>query len=139
MALSVNKVQLLGNVGKEPEYKTLPSGVTLCTFSIGTNESYKDKTTDEWKSNTEWHNLECWRGLADLANKHLHKGTKVYIEGKLKTESYDKNGTTMYRTKVVASEIVLIDKSNNQNQNQPQQNEPRPPQFGENYEDDVPF
>lgn len=129
MALSVNKVTLLGNIGKDLEYKVTPSGIPLCKFTLATSESYKDKTTDEWKSNTEWHNVECWRGIAETANKHLKKGSKVYIEGKLKTDQYDKDGVTQYRTKVVVTEIVVLEKSSNQNQ---QTNEPRPPQFGEN-------
>jgi single-strand DNA-binding protein len=149
MALSVNKVTLLGNVGKDLDYKVTPSGIPLCKFSIATSESFKNKN-DQWEERTEWHNLECWRGIAETANKHLKKGTKVYIEGKLRTDSYEKDGSTRYSTKVVITELVLIDKSNNQNQNQnqPQQNEPRPPQFGENVMtvdmesegfDDVPF
>ena len=145
MALSVNKVTLLGNIGKDLDYKVTPSGIPLCKFSVATSESYKDKTTDEWKSNTEWHNVECWRGIAETANKHLKKGSKVYIEGKLKTDQYEKDGVTQYRTKVVATELVLIEKSN-ANQNQ-QVSEPMPPQFGENVinevqpegYDDVPF
>lgn len=136
MALSVNKVTLLGNIGKDLEYKVTPSGIPLCKFSVATSESYKDKTTDEWKSNTEWHNVECWRGIAETANKHLKKGSKVYIEGKLKTDQYDKDGVTQYRTKVVITELVLIDKSN-ANQNQQTANEPRPPQFGENVVNEV--
>lgn len=129
MALSVNKVTLLGNIGKDLEYKVTPSGIPLCKFSVATSESYKDKATDEWKSSTEWHNVECWRGIAETANKHLKKGSKVYIEGKLKTDQYDKDGVTQYRTKVVVSEIVVLEKSSNENQ---RTNEPRPPQFGEN-------
>ena len=129
MALSVNKVTLLGNIGKDLDYKVTPSGIPLCKFSVATSESFKNKN-DEWESKTEWHNVECWRGIAETANKHLQKGSKVYIEGKLKTDSYDKDGVTQYRTKVVVSELVLIEKSN-ANQNQ-QANEPRPPQFGEN-------
>lgn len=135
MALSVNKVTLLGNIGKDLDYKVTPSGIPLCKFSVATSESYKDKTTDEWLKNTEWHNVECWRNVAETANKHLQKGSKVYIEGKLKTDQYDKDGVTQYRTKVVVTELVLIDKSNNQST--PQQNEPRPPQFGDNVVNEV--
>ena len=117
MALSVNKVTLLGNVGKDLDYKVTPSGIPLCKFSIATSESFKNKN-DQWEERTEWHNLECWRGIAETANKHLKKGSKVYIEGKLKTDSYEKDGSTRYSTKVVITELVLIDKSNNQNQPQ---------------------
>lgn len=146
MALSVNKVTLLGNIGKDLDYKVTPSGIPLCKFSLATSESFKNKN-DQWEERTEWHNVECWRGIAETANKHLKKGSKVYIEGKLKTDSYEKDGSTRYSTKVVVSELVLIEKSN-ANQNQ-QTNEPRPPQFGDNVmtvadvqpddHDDVPF
>ena len=138
MALSVNKVTLLGNVGKDPEYKVTPNGTPLCKFSLATSESYKD-TNGDWKTVSEWHNVECWRYTADTANKHLRKGSKVYIEGKLKTESYDKDGVTQYRTKVVATEIVLIEKSNsNQNQTPQYDDRPLPPDKGNSYQTRIP-
>ena len=134
MALSVNKVTLLGNIGKDLDYKVTPSGIPLCKFSVATSESFKQN--DKWEERTEWHNVECWRGIAETANKHLKKGSKVYIEGKLKTDSYEKDGSTRYSTKVVITELVLIEKSN-ANQNQQASNEPRPPQFGDNVVNDV--
>ena len=136
MALSVNKVTLLGNIGKDLDYKVTPSGIPLCKFSLATSESYKDKETDEWKSISEWHNIECWRYVAETANKHLHKGSKVYIEGKLKTEKYEKDGITQYRTKVVATEIVVLEKTNNENQ-QTKTNDDMQPQFGENVVNEI--
>lgn len=113
MALSVNKVTLLGNVGKDPDYRVTPNGTPVCKFTIATSESFKN-SSDQWEEKTEWHNVECWRYIADTANKHLRKGTKVYIEGKLKTDSYEKDGITRYITKIVATELVLIQKSDNQ-------------------------
>lgn len=110
MAFSVNKATLLGNVGKEPEYKVTPNGTPICKFSIATVESFKN-SSDQWENRTEWHNIECWRNIADIANKNLTKGTKVYIEGKIKTDSYEKDGVTKYSTKIVATEIVLLQKS----------------------------
>lgn len=107
MAYSVNKVTLLGNVGKDPEYRVTPTGIGVCKFSIATTESFKNNN-DQWEDRTEWHNVECWRGIADVANKYLKKGNKVYIEGKLKTETYEKDGITRYSTKIVASEMVLL-------------------------------
>ncbi len=107
MALSVNKVTLLGNLGKDPDYRVTPNGTPVCKFTIATSESFKN-SSDQWEERTEWHNVECWRYTADTANKHLKKGTKVYVEGKLKTDSYEKDGITRYMTKVVATEIVLI-------------------------------
>ncbi len=150
MALSVNKVTLLGNIGKDLDYRVTPSGIPLCKFSVATSESFKNKN-DEWESKTEWHNVECWRGIAETANKHLQKGSKVYIEGKLKTDSYDKDGTTQYRTKIVVSELVLIEKSNTHQNQQAKSDDDTQPQFGDNVNqmtvvdvqtdgyDDVPF
>lgn len=107
MALSVNKVTLLGNLGKDPDYRVTPTGIPVCKFTIATSESFKNNN-DQWEERTEWHNVECWRYTAETANKHLKKGTKVYIEGKLKTDSYEKDGITRYSTKIVATELVLI-------------------------------
>ena len=135
MALSVNKVTLLGNIGKDLEYKVTPSGTPLCKFTLATSESFKNKN-DEWESKTEWHNIECWRYVAETANKHLHKGSKVYIEGKLKTDQYEKDGTTQYRTKVVATEIVVLEKSSNENQPS-KTNDDMQPQFGDNVVNEI--
>ena len=107
MASSVNKVTLLGNLGKDPEYRVIPNGTPVCKFSIATAEPFKN-SNDQWEERTEWHNVECWRSIADVANRFLKKGSKVYIEGKLKTETYEKDGITRYNTKVVATELVLI-------------------------------
>ncbi len=107
MAYSVNKVTLLGNVGKDPEYRVIPSGVGVASFTMATTESFKN-ASDQWEDRTEWHNLECWRGLADTVNKYVKKGHKLYIEGKLKTETYDKDGITRYRTKIIVNEMVML-------------------------------
>lgn len=107
MAYSVNKVTLLGNVGKDPEYRVIPSGAGVCNFTMATTESFKN-SNDQWEDRTEWHNVECWRGLADTVNKYVKKGHKLYIEGRLRTESYEKDGITRYRTKIVANELIML-------------------------------
>lgn len=107
MAYSVNKVTLLGNVGKDPEYRVIPSGVGVASFTLATTESFKN-ANDTYEDRTEWHNLECWRGLADTVNKYVRRGQKLYIEGKLKTESYEKDGITRYRTKIVVNELIML-------------------------------
>ncbi len=107
MAKSINKVTLLGNVGQDPEYKVIPSGAGVCNFTIATTESFKN-SNDDWEDRTEWHNIVCWRGLADIANKYIKKGSKIYIEGKLKTETYEKEGVIRYTTRIIASELILL-------------------------------
>src|SRR6188474_1789884 len=104
----VNKVILVGRVGKEPEVRNFESGKSLVTFSMATSETYKDKTTGEKKEVTEWHNIVLWRGLAEIAQKYLHKGDLVYIEGKLRTRSWEKDGVTRYTTEVVGDNMTML-------------------------------
>lgn len=104
----VNKVILVGRLGKEPEVRNLDNGATVANFTIATSESYKDRTTGEKKEITEWHNIVLWRGLAEIAQKYLHKGDMVYIEGKLRTRSWEKDGVTRYTTEVVADNMTML-------------------------------
>lgn len=104
----VNKVILVGRLGKEPEVRNLDNGAVVANFSIATSESYKDKTTGEKKEVTEWHNIVLWRGLAEIAQKYVHKGDLVYIEGKLRTRSWEKDGVTRYTTEVVADNMTML-------------------------------
>lgn len=112
MANSVNKVILVGNLGKDPEVRTLESGSKVVGFSLATSEKYKDKITGEQRVQTDWHNIVMWRNLADIADKYLRKGMQVYIEGKLRTRSWqDKDGNNRYTTEVVADNMVMMSKS----------------------------
>ncbi len=104
----VNKVILIGRLGKDPEVRNLESGVPVANFTMATSETYKDRNTNERKEVTEWHNIVLWRGLADVAAKYLHKGDQVYIEGKLKTRSWEKEGVTRYTTEVVADNMTML-------------------------------
>ncbi len=104
----VNKVILVGRLGKDPEVRNLDNGAVVANFSIATSESYKDRTTGEKKEITEWHNIVLWRGLAEIAQKYLHKGDMVYIEGKLRTRSWEKEGVTRYTTEVVADNMTML-------------------------------
>jgi len=88
----VNKVILVGRLGKDPEVRNLENGASVARFTMATSETYKDKTTGERKELTEWHNIVLWRGLADIAAKYLHKGDQVYVEGKLRTSHGRKTG-----------------------------------------------
>jgi single-strand DNA-binding protein len=103
---SVNKVILLGNLGRDAETKFTPSGVSVTRFSVGTNRSWKDQQTGEWKEETNWTNVVLWR-QENLAN-YLTKGQRVYVEGRLRNYSYDdKEGKKVYATEVVADEVIL--------------------------------
>ncbi len=104
----VNKVILVGNLGKDPEVRHLESGVAVASFSMATSESYNDKTSGERKTITEWHNVVLWRGLAEVAEKYLHKGDQVYIEGKLRTRQWEKDGVTRYSTEIVGDNMTML-------------------------------
>ena len=104
----VNKVILVGRLGKDPEVRNLENGATVANFTVATSESYKDKTTGDKKEITEWHNIVLWRGLAEISQKYLHKGDMVYIEGKLRTRSWEKEGVTRYTTEVIADNMTML-------------------------------
>ena len=106
----INKVILIGNLGRDPEIRTLESGSKVGKFSIATNESYRDKS-GEWQTLTEWHNIVVWRGLAERAERELKKGTMVYIEGKLTHRTWqDKDGNERYTTEVVAYTLRSLER-----------------------------
>ncbi len=118
MSGSVNKVILIGNLGKDPEVRRLENGAVLASFSIATSESYVDKQSGDKKEITDWHDIVLWRGLAEVAEKYLVKGTKVYVEGKLKKRSWqDKEGLTRYSTEVVGDEMTILSKIENKENN----------------------
>ena len=106
---SVNKVILIGNLGKDPEVKYTPSGVPVAKFSIATNERFKDKA-GEWQDRTEWHNIVAWQRLAEIVGEYVKKGSEIYIEGRLQTSSWEdkQSGEKKYRTEIVASDLVLL-------------------------------
>ena len=104
----VNKVILVGRLGKDPEVRNLENGTTVANFTLATSESYKDRTSGEKKEITEWHNIVVWRALAEITQKYLHKGDMVYIEGKLRTRSWEKEGVTRYTTEVVADNMTML-------------------------------
>lgn len=104
----VNKVILVGKLGKDPEIRNLDSGVSVANFTLATSETYRDKTSGDKKEITEWHNVVLWRGLAEVAQKYLHKGDMVYIEGKLRTRSWEKEGITRYTTEIIADTMTML-------------------------------
>ncbi|MGB1646820.1 MAG: single-stranded DNA-binding protein [Crocinitomicaceae bacterium] len=108
---SVNKVILIGNLGRDPEIKKLENGATLASFSIATSESYTDKVSGKKIENTDWHDVVLWRGLAELAEKFLKKGMKIYVEGRLKKRSWqDREGNTRYNVEVIGDEMTILSK-----------------------------
>lgn len=151
----VNKVILVGTLGRDPETKTFPNGGSLCQFSIATSEAWTDKNTGERKEQTEWHRITANNRLGEIAQQYLRKGSKVYIEGSLRTRQWtDQNGVERYTTEVRADKLQLLDSkgdSNYQQQGQqpaPQQQgygqQPKPPYQGTSnppadLDDDLPF
>ena len=153
MAGGVNKVILIGNLGADPEVRTLTSGAKVARIRIATSESYTNRE-GERVTNTEWHSVNLWRGLADIAERYLKTGNTVYIEGKLRTRSYDdKEGVTRYVTEIEADNMTMLGgrndggqgqsqpKPQSQSQSQPKpQSSPAPADGGtDSDDDDLPF
>ncbi len=109
----VNKVILIGNLGADPEVRHLQNGAAVANFRVATTETYKDRTTGEKREQTEWHSIVAWRGLAEITERYLRKGSKVYVEGKLRTRKWqDKDGIERYTTEVHADEMTMLDRAN---------------------------
>ncbi len=112
----VNKVILIGNLGKDPEVRYLDNGIAVANLSLATSENYKNKDGEK-VTQTEWHDIVLWRGLAEVAEKYLKKGSSVYIEGKLRTNKWvDKEENTRYKTEVLADKLTMLGRSQNQEQ-----------------------
>ena len=106
MARSLNKAQIIGNLGKDAETRFTQGGTAVTNFSVATTRRWKDQQSEEWKEETDWHNVTMWKG-ENLA-PYLTKGTKVYVEGRLQTRSYEKDGVTHYRTEIISENIILL-------------------------------
>lgn len=151
----VNKVILVGTLGKDPETKTFANGGSLTQFSIATSESWTDKNSGERKEQTEWHNIVLQNKLGEIAQQYLKKGSKVYIEGSLNTRKWtDQNGQERYTTQIKGQQMQMLDSANGNNQQQSQQPKPqqqqnsytakpqqayKPQNGGGEIEDDLPF
>jgi len=106
----VNKVMLIGNLGKDPDVQQLEGNIAVAKFPLATTETYKDRT-GKLVSQTEWHTVVLWRGLAELAQKFLHKGSLIYVEGRLRTRSWDdKEGHKKFATEIVGDNLIMLDK-----------------------------
>ena len=109
MARGINKVILIGNLGRDPEVRYTQDQRPVTNFSVATSESWRDRNTNEMQERTEWHSIVCFARLAEIASEYLRKGSKVYIEGRLQTRSWEQDGQTRYRTEVVANEMQMLD------------------------------
>ena len=110
MARGVNKVIIIGNLGNDPEQKSMPNGDAVTNITVATSESWKDKQTGQQQERTEWHRIIFFKRLAEIAGQYLKKGSKVYIEGSLRTRKWqDQNGIDRYTTEIVANEMQMLD------------------------------
>jgi len=126
MARGINKAIIVGNLGQDPEVRYLPNGGAVANLSVATSESWKDKNTGEQKTETEWHRVVIYQKLAEIAGEYLRKGSKVYLEGKLKTRKWtDKDGTDRYTTEIVCNELQMLDGKEDSQQQAAQSQQPR--------------
>jgi single-strand DNA-binding protein len=152
MARGINKVILVGNLGRDPEVKYTASGAAVTNITVATTESWNDKQTGEKQEKTEWHRVVFFRRLAEIAGEYLRKGSQVYIEGKLQTRKWqDQNGQDRYTTEIVANDMQMLGSRGAENSTRPQQNsgfrdqqEPQRSQSGPDMDndfadDDIPF
>ena len=140
---SINKAILIGNLGRDPELSYTPGGLAVARFSIATSEQWKDKETGEKKERTEWHRIVAFGKLAETCGEYLAKGKSVYIEGRLQTNSYEKDGVTRYSTDIIASQMQMLGSKDSGNEYRPSPNaktSPAPePSVPETGDDDIPF
>ena len=142
----INKVILVGRLGKDPETKYMPSGDAVTSFSIATSENWKDKQSGEKREKTEWHNIVAFRRLGEICGEYLRKGSQVYIEGKLQTRKWqDKNGNDRYTTEIVANEMQMLGGRSSGDSYAPAQEsraskpEPAAAMVEDSFDDDIPF
>ena len=144
MVRGVNKVILIGNLGQDPDVKYMPNGNAVAKVTVATSESWKDKNTGETVNKTEWHRVVFFRRLAEIVGEYLHKGSKIYVEGKLQTHKWqDKNGKDNWTTEIIASEMQMLDSRSadgSQQQSAPPQNQPAAaPPINNEFNNDIPF
>ena len=144
MARGVNKVILIGNLGSDPEIRHTSSGISVANVNLATSESWTDKTTGDRQERTEWHRLVLWRQLAEIAEKYLKKGSRVYVEGKIQTRSWDaEDGQKRYSTEVVVDDLQMLDSRDGDRGGasfgDPGPLEPPPENRDPSQDDDLPF
>ena len=138
----INKVILIGNLGRDPEVMTFDNGVKKATFSLATTESYKNKEGNRVEQ-TEWHNIVLWRGLAEVAEKYLQKGNQIYLEGKIKTRSYEQDGVKKYVTEILGDNMTMLGRREGSDNGEYQRQSQAAPTASEpetdSPDDDLPF
>jgi single-strand DNA-binding protein len=151
MARGVNKVILVGNLGKDPEVRYMPNGNAVANITLATTDSWKDKQSGEQQEKTEWHRIVMFRRLGEIAGEYLKKGSQVYIEGKLQTRKWqDNSGNDRYTTEIVASDMQMLggrggggsagfSSDSAPAQSAPAQSAPAPVAAGGDFDDDIPF
>ena len=140
MARGINKVIAIGNLGKDPETRYLPSGASVCNFSIAVSESWKDKQSGEQKERTEWMNIEVWGKTAEACQKYLTKGSQCYVEGKLQTDKWqDKDGNDRWTTKVRADSVQFLGSKGDGQRSAPAAPAGDAPPKPGDFDDDIPF
>ena len=150
MARGLNKVMIIGNLGNDPDVLATAGGMTVAKLSVATSSSRKDQQTGSWIEETEWHRVALFGRLAEVAQQYLHKGSKVYIEGRLKTNKWqDNNGNDRYTTEVIANEMHMLDSRGGNNSHheehahespqQPAPQEQQSPPVPDDFDDDIPF
>lgn len=136
---SLNRVELIGNLGKDVELKYTPSGTAVAKLTLATNDRYKDKA-GEWQDRTEWHNVVLWERLAEIAGEYLKKGGKVFVSGRLQTRSWDdkQSGQKKYMTEIVGQDLILLGGDGVRKADSPEQEQERP-QPQQVADEDIPF
>ncbi|MEQ8409614.1 MAG: single-stranded DNA-binding protein [Gammaproteobacteria bacterium] len=150
----INKVILVGNVGNDPEVRYMPNGNAVANVSIATSESWKDKGTGEQQERTEWHRVVFFNRLGEIVEQYVKKGSKLYVEGRLQTRSWEQDGVKRYSTEIVANEMQMLDSRGGQSDSDYGQQRSAPPQQSsgggggsqqpqagnfDNFDDDIPF
>ena len=137
----INKVILVGRLGKDPEVRYTADGTAVANFSVATSDEWKDKDSGEKKERTEWHRIVAWRKLGEICGEYLAKGRQVYVEGKLQTKSWEKDGVTRYTTEIVASDVQFLGGRNSGDavrSSSVSENRSGPP-IPDSQNDDIPF
>ena len=139
----INKVILVGRLGSDPEVRYTPDGTAVANFSIATSDEWTDKATNEKRERTEWHRIVAWRRLGEICGEYLSKGKQVYVEGKLQTRSWEKDGVTRYTTEIVASDVQFLGSRDSADTYRPpgptETPESSGPSLPDKQDDDIPF
>ncbi len=140
----VNKAIIVGNLGKEPDLRFMPNGKAVCNFTMATSESWKDKNTGAKKEETQWHRISAFGKVAEIISQYAHKGSKVYVEGKIKTRKWqNKDGVDQYTTEIIVEQFQLMDKKGSTSREEgasPSQGYQEPAgNPGMDFDDDLPF